>query len=136
MQTQNEANQPERAGVTREMQRSRRSARWIATVLATLTLFAAWGFASTHPYVDADSTHYQAMADGKPAMKPFAFRALEPAIARLYARVTGKPTTDGFLIVGLLSGWALLYGVLRPVMERGQDTWIAVVLILMPFARL
>ncbi len=66
-------------------------------------------------------------------MKPFAFRALEPAIARLYARVTGKPTTDGFLIVGLLSGWALLYGVLRPVVERGQDTWIAVVLILMPF---
>ena len=90
MQTQNEAKGPERAGVTPEMQRSRRPARWIATVLATLTLLAAWGFVSGHPYVDADSTHYQAMADGKPAMKPFAFRVLEPAIARLYARVTGQ----------------------------------------------
>lgn len=133
MQTQNEANQPERAGLTREMQRSRRSARWIASVLATLTLLAAWGFVRSHPYVDADSTHYQAMAEGKPAMKPFAFRELEPAIARLYARVTGKPTADGFLIVGLLSEWALLYGVLRPVVERRQHTWIAIVLILMPF---
>lgn len=133
MQTHDEANQPERGTVTREMQRSRRSARWIAAVLATLTLLVAWGFVSRHPYVDADSTHYQAMAEGKPAMKPFAFRALEPAIARLYAKVTGKSPTDGFLIVGLLSEWALLYGVLRPVVERGQDTWIAMVLILMPF---
>jgi hypothetical protein len=73
------------------------------------------------------------MAEGKPAMKPFAFRALEPAMARLFANVTGKPTADGFLIVGLLSGWVLLYGVLRPVLERRQDMWLAFMLILLPF---
>jgi len=133
MQTQHEATQPVNTGLTRQVQRSRRSARWMTALLATLTLLAIWRFASKHPYVDVDSTHYQAMADGKPAMKPFAFRVLEPAMARLFANVTGKPTADGFLIVGLLSEWVLLYGVLRPVLDRRQDMWLAVVLILMPF---
>jgi hypothetical protein len=133
MQTQNEADQPVRTGVTRQTRGSRRSARWIAALLATLTLLAIWKFVSDHPYVDADSIHYQTMAEGKPAMKPFAFRVLEPAMARFYASVTSKPTADGFLIVGLLSEWVLLYGVLRPVLERRQDIWLAIVLILMPF---
>lgn len=133
MQTEDEANQPVRAGVTQQMQWSGRSARWIAALLATLALLAIWRFASTHPYVDTDSIHYQAMAEGKPAMKPFAFRVLEPSIAHLFANVTGKPTADGFLIVGLLSGWVLLYGVLRPVLERQQGMWLAVVLIFVPF---
>jgi hypothetical protein len=133
MQTQNEANQPARAGVTREMQRSRRAARWLAAVLATLTLLALWKFVSNHPYVDADSTHYQTMADGKPAMKPFAFRVLEPALARLFANVTGEPATKGFLTLGLVSEWVLLYGVLVPLLERRQDMWLAILLILTPF---
>jgi hypothetical protein len=133
MQTEDEANEPVKAGVTRQMRWSRRSARWTAALLATLTLLAVWRFASIHPYVDADSFHYQAMAEGKPAMKPFAFRVLEPAMAHLFANVTGKPTAGGFLVVGLLSGWVLLYGVLRPVLERRQDMWLAFVLILLPF---
>ena len=133
MQTEDEANQPVGAGVSRQVQRGRWSARWMTALLATLTLLAIWRFDSNYPYVDADSTHYQAMADGKPAMKPFAFRVLEPAMARFFANATGKPTADGFLAVGLLSGWVLLYGVLHPVLERRQDRWLAVVLILMPF---
>src|SRR5580698_5115451 len=133
MQTQDEANQPMSAGVTRPTQRSQWSARWMAALLATLTLFAFWMFVSNHPYVDADSFHYRSMADGKPAIKPFAFRVLEPAMARVFANVTGRPTADGFLIVGLLSGWVLLYFVLRPMCERRQNIWLAPVLILLPF---
>jgi len=105
----------------------------MAALLATLALLALWRFVTDHPYVDTDSVHYQAMADGKIAMKPFAFRVLEPAMARLFAEVTGRPTTDGFLVVGLLSGWVLLYCVLVPILERRQDTWLAFVLIFMPF---
>src|SRR6202040_1021682 len=103
--TEDEANQPVKVDVTRQMQWSRRSARWTAALLATLTLLAVWRFASIHPYVDTDSIHYQAMAEGKPAMKPFAFRVLEPAVAHLFANATGKPATDGFLILGMLSEW-------------------------------
>jgi hypothetical protein len=133
MQPQNEANEPVRAGVPQQMQRSRMSARLLAAVLATLTLFVIWKFVSNHPYVDADSIHYQTMADGKPAMKPFAFRVLEPALARFFANVTGKPAANAFLTLGLLSEWVLLYGVLSPVLERRQCLWLAIVLILMPF---
>jgi hypothetical protein len=133
MQTHDETDQLVTAGVTRQMQRSQWSARWMAVLLATLALLALWRFVADHPYVDADSIHYQAMADGKITMKPFAFRVLEPAMARLFAEVTGKPTADGFLVVGLLSGWVLLYCVLVPVLERRQDTWLALVLIFMPF---
>ena len=133
MQTQNEADQPVRTGVTQQVRQSRRSARWIAALLATLTLVAIWRYVSTHPYVDTDSTHYQGMADGKPAMKPFAFRVLEPALARFFAKLTGEPPANGFLTLGLLSAWVLLYGVLYPVLERRRDLWLAIVLILMPF---
>jgi hypothetical protein len=133
MQTQDEANQSMSAGVTRPIQRSQWSARWMAALLATLTLFAFWMFVSNHPYVDADSFHYRSMADGKPAIKPFAFRVLEPAMTRVFANVTGRPTADGFLIVGLLSGWVLLYFVLRPMFERRQNVWLAPALILLPF---
>jgi hypothetical protein len=137
MQTEDEPDQPVEVGVPRQRQQrrwsARWSARWITALLATLTLLAIWRFASTYPYVDTDAFHYQAMAEGKPAMKPFAFRVLEPAMARWFANVTGKTAADGFLAVGLLSGWVLLYGVLRPVLERRQNMWLAVVLILMPF---
>jgi hypothetical protein len=133
MQTEDEPDQPVRVGITRRRQQRLWSARWITALLATLTLLAMWRFASVRPYVDTDAFHYQTMAEGKPAMKPFAFRVLEPAMARLFANVTGKPAADGFLAVGLLSGWVLLYGVLRPVLERRQNMWLAVVLILMPF---
>lgn len=132
MQTEDEANQPVSAGAPRQMQR-KRSAGWMAALLATLTLLGIWRFASIHPSVDTDSIHYQAMAEGKSAMKPFAFRVLEPAMAHLFANVTGRPTADGFLVVGLLSEWVLLYAVLLPVLQRRQDMWLAVVLILMPF---
>jgi hypothetical protein len=132
MQIHEEAGQFVITGVTRQM-RSKRTARWMAVLLATLTMLAVWRCVSGHPYVDPDSVHYQAMADGRVAMKPFAFRALGPAIARLFADVTGRPTADGFLVVGLLSGWVLLYGVLVPVLERQQDTWLAGALIFMPF---
>jgi hypothetical protein len=73
------------------------------------------------------------MADGKPTMKPFAFRVLDPAAARLFADLTGRPTAQGFRIVALLSGWALLYGVLSSALEQGQDTWLVPLLILLPF---
>jgi hypothetical protein len=128
-----EPDQPAGAGITRQTQRGRWSARWTAALLATLTLLAVWRFTSTHPYIDADAAHYQAMADGNPAMKPFAFRVLEPAIARCLANLTGISTADGFLAVGLLSGWVLLYGVLLPMVERRQDQWLLLVLILTPF---
>jgi hypothetical protein len=133
MQTHDDANQPMSAGVTRPIQRSQWSERGIAALLATLTLLAFWMFVSNHPNVDADSFNYQSMADGKPAIKPFAFRVLEPAMTRVFANMTGRPTSDGFLIVGLLSGWVLLYFVLRPTFERWENVWLAPVLILLPF---
>ncbi len=133
MQTHDEVDQFVTTGVAQPMQRNKRSARWMAALLATLTLLAVWMFASKYPYVDVDAFHYRAMADGKTVMKPFAFRVLEPTMARVFADVTGKPTAEGFLVVGLLSGWVLLYGVLFPVLESRRDTWLALVLIFLPF---
>ena len=133
MQLEDEAGYIVTTAVTRQTRRRQPSARWIAAVLASLSLLAIWGIAVKNPYMDADSVHYQAMADGKAAMKPFAFRALEPAMARLFAKVTGKSTKTGFLVVGLLSLWVLLFGVLLPVLEWRRNVWLAAVLILMPF---
>jgi hypothetical protein len=113
--------------------RSKKSARWLAAVLATLVMLAGLKYLRHFTYVDTDSSHYQAMANGRIEMKPFAFRVLDPAIARSFSDVTGKSTDVGFLVVGLASGWLLLYGVLSLVLERRQDTWLALVLVFMPF---
>ncbi len=107
--------------------------RLIAAVLAALTMLVVLKMADAHPYIDPDSPKYQAMADGKLTMKPFAFRVLDPAAARLFADLTGKPTAEGFRVVALLSGWALLYGVLSSALEQGQDKWFVPMLILLPF---
>ena len=133
MQTHSETDQFATTGRPELMRRSRWPARWMAALLATLVLLAVWKTATAYPYVDADSAHYRDMADGKPAMKPFAFRVLAPSLARLFADETGKPTEDGFLAVGLLSGWVLLYGTLLLVLERGQNEWLIVALIPLPF---
>jgi hypothetical protein len=105
----------------------------VTALVATLALLAVWTFVHHYPYVDGDSIHYQTMAEGKPAMKPFGFRVLEPTVVHLFANVTGMPAARGFLIVGLLSEWVLLYGVLRPILERRQGMWLAIGLILIPF---
>ena len=47
--------------------------------------------------------------------------------------MTGEPAANGFLRFGLLSAWVLLYGVLRPVLQRRHDMWLAIVLIMIPF---
>jgi hypothetical protein len=133
MQTDDEVKGLIAADVTRPVGRSKKSARWLAAVLATMVMLAGLKYLKYFPYVDTDSSHYQAMANGKTEMKPFAFRVLDPAIARSFSDVTGKSTDVGFLVVGLVSGWLLLYGVLSPVLERRQGTWLALVLILMPF---
>jgi hypothetical protein len=119
--------------VARPVDRGKNSARWLAAVLATLVMLAGLKYLKYFPYVDTDSPHYQAMADGKSEMKPFAFRVLDPAIARLFSDMTGDSTDAGFLVVGFASGWILVYGVLTPVLERSQDSWLALVLILTPF---
>src|SRR6266436_1891135 len=133
MQTQSEADQFATTGVPQTMRRSQWRARFIAGLLATLVMLTVWRVATAYPYVDTDSYHYHAMADGEAAMKPFAFRVLAPAMARLLADATGRPTADGFLVVGLLSGWVVLYGVLWLVLEGGLDTWLIVALIPLPF---
>ncbi len=119
--------------VAESQRQSKWKLRWIAAVLATLTMLVVWKMASAHPYIDPDSPKYQALADGRPTMKPFAFRVLDPAAARLFADLTGRPTAQGFWIVALLSGWALLYGVLSSALEQGQDRWLVPLLILLPF---
>jgi len=133
MQTHDEAGQFVTADVAEPMQRSRWPTRWMAALLATLALLGVWLLARNHPYVDTDAMYYRAMANGETVMKPFAFRVLDPAAVHMFARATGRSTVEGFLVVGLLSEWVLLYGVLCPVLERRQDTWLVVVLLLLPF---
>ena len=125
--------EPQTTAIAELERRSKWKIRWIAAVLATLTMLVVWKMASAHPYIDPDSPQYQALADGKPTMKPFAFRVLDPAAARLFADLTGRPTAQGFRIVALVSGWALLYGVLSSALEQGQDRWLVPLLILLPF---
>jgi hypothetical protein len=133
MQTPSEADPFAATVVAEPKRRSWRPAPWMAALLATLGMLAIWKIVSVTPYVDSDSIHYLAMANGKIAMKPFAFRVLAPAMARLFADVTGKPVEDGFLVVGLLSGWVLLYGVLLLALERRQNAWLIVAMIPLPF---
>lgn len=132
MQTQNEAGQFA-ATVPLPTRRSQWPTRWMAALLATIAMLAIWKIVSVTPYIDADAFHYRAMAAGQVAMKPFAFRVLLPAMARLFANVTGKPTDEGFLVVGLLSLWALLYGTILLVLERRRDAWLLIALISLPF---
>jgi hypothetical protein len=105
----------------------------MAALLATLTMLTIWQIVRSYPYIDPDSGDYQAMADGTPVMKPFAFRFLEPAAARLFADLTGSSTTKGFLTLGLISGWTLLYGVLVSVVDLERDRWLLLALIPLPF---
>ena len=105
----------------------------IAALLATVTMVGVWKLASAFPYVDTDSLHYRAMAEGKPAIKPFAFRVLEPAMVRVFAQSTGRSMDEGFLIGGLLSGWTLLCGVLLLVLEQRRNSWLVFALIPIPF---
>lgn len=107
--------------------------RLIAGLLATLTMLVVWKIAVAYPYIDPDSSNYQAMADGKIAMKPFAFRVLGPAAAQSVATLLGKSTTDGFVIVAFLSGWFLLYCVLLPALGRDRYRWLIPTFLLLPF---
>jgi hypothetical protein len=104
--------------------------RWITAALVTLVVLASWKIDDGQGHGYSDAMHYQAMADGKTEMKPFAFRVLTPTVARLFADTTGRSTQDEFLVVGLVSLWALLYGVLRPVIEQ---PWLVAALTLIPF---
>jgi hypothetical protein len=118
-------------------QEPRPRSQWLAfgmaALLATLTMVVVWKLASAFPYVDTDSYHYHAMAEGKPAIKPFAFRVLEPAIVRAFAHSTGRSLDEGFLLAGLLSGWTLLCGVLLLVLEQRRNSWLILALIPLPF---
>lgn len=109
------------------------SSKWIAALLATVTLFAVWQITRTYPYIDPDSGNYQAMAEGTAVMKPFAFRFLEPAVAMFFADLTGSSTTRVFLILGLISGWTLLYGVLVSIVDLERNRWLLLALIPLPF---
>jgi hypothetical protein len=104
--------------------------RWITAALVTLVVLASRKIDGGKGHGYSDAAHYQAMADGKTEMKPFAFRVLTPAAARLFADTTERSTQDGFLVVGLVSLWVLLYGVLRPVIEQ---PWLVAALTLIPF---
>jgi hypothetical protein len=115
---------------TREERGRRWLLRWTAAVLATMAMCTLWQIDSYRQHVYSDAVHYRAMADGKTEMKPFAFRVLTPALARVFADTTGRSTADGFLFVGLASVWVLLYGVLYPVVER---PWLVIALTLLPF---
>jgi hypothetical protein len=127
------ADQFETDSVPEPTRRSQWLAFAIAALLATVTMLGVWKLASAFPYVDTDSFHYRAMAEGKPAIKPFAFRVLEPAMVRTFAHISGKSMDEGFLIGGLLSGWTLLCGVLLLVLEQRQNSWLVLALIPLPF---
>jgi hypothetical protein len=132
MQTPSGADQFASAGVPTATRR-RTSTPWLAALLATVATLIIWKIVSATPYIDADAFHYRAMAAGQVAMKPFAFRVLLPAMARLFANITGNSTDAGFLVVGLLSLWTLLYGTLLLVLERGRNLWLVIALISLPF---
>ena len=119
-------------GVTLKLQRNGRTTRWLAVLLATLATLAVWT-AIRHLPGDTDGQHYLAMANGHRAMKPFAFRFLAPAVARILARFAGISADRALLILGLLSGWTLLYGVLSLVLRRRHGLWLALVVALLPF---
>lgn len=133
MKIHDDTEQPVIPGAMSELRLSPWSARWLAIVLATLAMVAIWIAAQHQPPGDTDGLHYLAMANGQRAMKPFAFRFLAPATARAYAHVTGYSADRGLFLIGLLSGWVLLYGVLSLVLRRRQGVWFALVLILIPF---
>ncbi len=109
------------------------AARWLAILLATLAMLAVWTAAQHLPAGDRDGQYYLAMANGQREMKPFAFRFFAPAAARMVAHITGSSADHAFLLLGLLSGWVLFYGVLSLVLRRRQGVWFALVLTFIPF---
>ena len=133
MQIDDPIKQPASADATSKSGRTAQAAQWLAVILATLTVIAVWAVARHMPYGDTDGQQYLAMANGQQQMKPFAFRFLAPATARIYAQITGSSADRGFLLLSLLSEWVLLYGVLSLVLRRRQGVWFAFVLILLPF---
>ena len=133
MKTHSETERPLIPDATSEFRRNPWPAQWLAILLATLAMVAVWIAARHLPSGDMDGLHYLAMAHGQRAMKPFAFRFLAPAIARVYAHITGSSADRGLLLLGMLSIWTLLYGVFSLVLRRRQGVWFALVLILIPF---
>lgn len=128
-----QTDQPKLTDREPNMHRLAANRRWIAGVMATLAMLAIWIAAQHLPAGDMDGQHYLAMADGQQVTKPFAFRFLIPAVVRVARHITGCSSDRGLLVVGLIAGWVLFFGVLSLVIERGKGMWLAVVLATMPF---
>lgn len=128
-----ETKQPPNSNKARQQQPSKSNPQVLACLLATLGIGAVYAASLHLPGGDTDGAHYLAMASGHEAMKPFAFRFLAPDVARLFAHLTGSSPDHGLLILGMLSGWVLFYGVLSLVLGRRHGLAVAVVLLLTPF---
>lgn len=111
----------------------RRHAGLLAALLATAAMLVLWTAWPHLPDGDTDRSHYLAIAQGQPEMKPFAFRFLAPKLVRAFAHLTGATVEHGFLLLGLVSIWILFYGVLSLVLRRRHGIWFACVLALVPF---
>ena len=106
----------------------------VAALLVTLVALLLWhvvGDMRNTPPADADS--YRAMASGHNAIRPFANRVLAPFLAHNLGRITASSDDTGFFVLGLVSLWAMLYGVLSPVLRGPQSLGFACALCFMLF---
>ena len=133
MHIHNPARQPTKSGDASAERISPALPQWLIVVLVTLAMAALWTVARHLGGGDLDQEHYLAMARGQQEMKPFALRFLAPAVVRVFTQITGQSIEQGFLFLGVLSGWMLLYGVLSLVLRRRHGLWFALVITVIPF---
>ena len=103
----------------------------VLAALATTYLHSTIGQQVASPPID--SYWYRMMAAGGNAAKPFGNRVLAPFVVRLAARLTGCSLDQGFYALGLTGIWALLCGVLMPVLRRKQAVGLCLAILPMFF---
>ena len=103
------------------------AARQLRTILLfVLVVFpvAAWeGFHEGRMFDQPDADHYMAMAEGKPAMMPFASRQLAPIVVRALTRVPHISIPTAFETLGELSLLFFLLATVWLLVRSGAPRW-------------
>ena len=75
-------------------------------------------------FTQADASAYLAMASGRAAMLPFAWRPLGPMLVRGLCRLTGKPVEWGFLVENAIALGVFFALTLGLLVRSGAPRWM------------
>jgi len=98
----------------------------VACFVLTFALAIVAALWTGHFFTQSDSDHYLNLAEGRPAMMPFASRQLAPAVVRGMKHILPLSTEAAFVIEGTLALAVFLALVMLILRRAHAPMWIAV----------